>query len=170
MPVFAGVDALVVYLAYRNHDAALLGAALAVAGSLIGSFFLYFLARKGGDRFLARYTASGKGAALHSWFKEYGMLTVFVPAVLPIPLPMKIPVLCAGALGVSPLTFALTLIVARTIRYFGLAWMGTQLGPDTIPFLKHHVWQMLLLAVLLFAVLYFLVRLRNRRRGNVASV
>jgi len=167
--VFSGVDALVVYLAYKDHGSAWAGAGLAVAGSLIGSFFLFSIARKGGDRFLAKYTASGRGAALHRWFEEYGMLTVFVPALLPIPLPLKIPILCAGALGVHPGVFAVTLLIARFVRYYGLAWLGTRLGAETLPFLKHHVVQILLLAAALFTALFFLVRYLNQRRQRAAG-
>lgn len=98
------------------------------------------------------------------------MLTVFVPALLPIPLPLKIPVLCAGALGVHPMAFAVTFAIARVFRYYGLAWMGTRLGAGTLPFLKHHAVEILLLAVILFAVLFLLVRYLNQRRRRHSTV
>ncbi len=148
---------LIVYLSYRNHDAAWLVASLAVIGSLIGSFFLYFLARKGGERFLAKYTSKGRGATLRRWFTRYGMVTVVVPALFPIPLPMKIFILSAGALGVHPLVFAGVVVGARSIRYFGLAWLGTKLGAGTIPYLKSHVGVMLLIAAAVFLGLFLLI-------------
>lgn len=147
---------LVVYLAYRNHDTAWLTAGLAVAGSLIGSFVLYYLARKGGERYLAKYTSQGRGATLRQWFGRYGMLTVVVPALFPIPLPMKIFIVSAGALGVHPLVFAAVVVGARSIRYFGLAWLGTKLGDGTIPYLKSHAGPMLLIAAALFLALFLL--------------
>ncbi|HVT94344.1 MAG TPA: VTT domain-containing protein [Bryobacteraceae bacterium] len=144
-----------------------MGAGLAVAGSLLGSFLLFYLARRGGDQFLGNYTASGRGAVLRRWFEQYGMLTVFIPALLPIPLPLKIPVLCAGALGVHPAMFAGTLALARLIRYYGLAWLGTKLGADTIPFLKHHVVELLIFSAVLFVVLFLLVRYVHHRRNRL---
>lgn len=167
VPIISGVDALVVYVAYKDHSAAWFGATMAIIGSLIGSFFLFYLARRGGDRFLAKHTSSGRGAALRRWFEEYGMLTVFIPALLPIPLPLKIPILCAGALGVHPVMFAGTLLIARVIRYYGLAWMGTKFGDDTLPFLKAHVVELLLIAAGLFVVLFFAVRYVRQSRKAV---
>ncbi len=148
---------LIVYLSYRNHDLALRVAGLAVAGSLIGSFVLYFLARKGGERYLAKYTSKGRGAILRRWFTRYGMVTVVVPALFPIPLPMKIFILSAGALGVHPLVFAAVVAGARSIRYFGLAWLGTRLGGGTMPFLKSHLGVTLLIAAAVFIGLFLLV-------------
>ncbi len=164
IPVLAGVDALVAYLAYKNPAVGLLGAAMAVLGSLIGCFFLFGLARKGGERYLDKYTMSGRGATLRSWFVRYGLMTVFIPALLPIPMPLKIFVLSAGALGVHPVTFGLVLLVARSLRYFGMAWLGTQLGDQTVPYLKGHAGALLLLAAGLFVFLFLLMRLLSRRR------
>jgi hypothetical protein len=45
-----------------------------------------------------------------------------------------------------------------------LAWLGTRLGADTVPYLRHHLWELILLAALMFAILYFTIRwLHNRR-------
>ncbi len=169
IPMVAGVDALIVYLAYRNPAGAWLSASAAVVGSVGGSLFLFHLARKGGERYLARYTSSWRGARLREWFVRYGMLTVVVPALLPIPMPLKIFVLSAGALGVHPLVFAGVLGAARLVRYFGLAWLGMHLGQQTLPYLKSHVVELLLIAVALFAVLFLIVRQFGPKRGAEAS-
>lgn len=164
IPIIAGVDALVAYLAYKDPAAGYMGAGLAVVGSLIGSFFLFGLARKGGERYLDRYTATGRGAVLKNWFVRYGLLTVLIPALLPIPMPLKIFILSAGAMGVHPMTLALVLTAARSIRYFGMAWLGTQMGDQTVPYLKGHVGALLLTAAGLFAALFLAARAMNRRR------
>ena len=74
-------------------------AGLACAGSVIGSMILFFIARKGVKDYLDRHTMSGRGALFHEWFMHYGLLTVFVPALSPVPTPMKLFVICAGAMG-----------------------------------------------------------------------
>jgi uncharacterized membrane protein YdjX (TVP38/TMEM64 family) len=137
---------------------------MALLGSVIGSLGLFLIARKGGEAYLDRYTQTPRGARLRRWFLEYGLLTIFVPALVPIPMPLKIFVLSAGALGISPLIFTLVLIAARIPRYFGLAWLGLQLGQDTLPYLAHHIWQMVGLAVSLFVFLYLLIKYLDRRR------
>jgi membrane protein DedA with SNARE-associated domain len=93
------------------------------------------------------------------------MITVFIPALLPIPLPLKVFILSAGALGVKPWTFAGVVLAARTPRYFGLAWLGAKLGHNSAAWLKDHSKELLLAAALLAAALFLLVKLAGRRRA-----
>ena len=98
---------------------------------------LFLIARKGGEEYHRRHTSSARGAKLRAWFHEYGLLTVFVPAFVPvIPLPLKIFIISAGALEESPVTFSIVLLAARIPRYMFLAWLGSRLGADTIPYLR----------------------------------
>jgi membrane protein YqaA with SNARE-associated domain len=166
IPVVGGVDALVVTVAALDHSEAYLAAAAAIVGSVIGSLGLFYIARKGGEAYLARHTSSGRGAKFRAWFLEYGLLTVFVPAFVPvIPLPVKVFILSAGALGVRPATFALVMTAARVPRYLFLAWLGTRLGKETIPYLRQHIWELIALAVGLFVVLYIVVTIVHKRRS-----
>ena len=160
-----GVDALVVAVAALDHSQAYWAAAAGIVGSVAGSLFLFFLARKGGEAYLHRHTLSSRGQQLRAWFLEYGLLTVFVPAFVPvIPMPVKIFILSAGALGVSPVRFLIVLTAARIPRYFFLAWLGTRLGSDTWPYLRHHLWEFILLASVLFVILYFVITWLHSRR------
>jgi membrane protein DedA with SNARE-associated domain len=166
VPIVGGVDALVVAVAAIDHSQAYWAAAAGIVGSVAGSLFLFFLARKGGEAYLHRHTLSTRGQHLRAWFLEYGLLTVFVPAFVPvIPMPVKIFILSAGALGVSPMRFLIVLTAARIPRYFFLAWLGTRLGADTWPYLRHHLWELILLASVLFVILYFVITwLHNHRQ------
>jgi len=163
VPLPGGVDALLIFVAVLDHSGAYAAAAAAVVGSIIGSMVLFFIARKGGEEYLNRYTSSGRGARLKAWFLEYGLLTVFVPACVPIPMPLKLFILSAGALGVSPISFALVVTLARVPRYFFLAWLGTKLGDQTLPYLRSHVWELLAFSALLFGLLYLLIRVLDRK-------
>ncbi len=164
IPVVSGVDALLIWICIVKPESAYAAAGMALLGSLVGSLVLFSIARKGGEVYLNRYTQSARGARLRRWFLEYGLLTIFVPALIPIPMPLKIFILSAGALRVSPLVFTLVLMGARVPRYFGLAWLGLQLGSDTLPYLAHHVWQMVCIAAGLFVILYLLIKYLDRRR------
>jgi len=169
IPLPGGVDALVVSVAATDHAQAYGAASLAILGSLIGSLVLFFLARKGGEAYLERHTLSPRGRHLRNWFHHYGLLTVFIPAFVPIPLPLKIFILCSGALGNSPFWFMVVLAAARVPRYFGLAWLGVHLGPDTVPWFKAHVMELLAGSVALFVVLFYVVRWAERRRIRIQS-
>jgi membrane protein YqaA with SNARE-associated domain len=138
IPAVGGVDALLIAIAVREPRLAYLAALFALAGSLIGCMFLFLLARKGGEVFLAKYIASPNGARLHKLFEQYGLVTVFIPALSPIPMPMKIPVFCAGALEVRTPYFVGVVLAARIIRYFSLAYLGQRYGSQTFSFLKAH--------------------------------
>jgi membrane protein YqaA with SNARE-associated domain len=160
-----GVDAMVVLVSALDSSQAYRAATAAIVGSIAGCMVLFYIARKGGEAYLLRYTASGRGAKLRAWFLEYGLLTVFVPAFVPvIPMPLKVFILSAGALGVRPLTFGLVLAAARIPRYVFLAWLGTKLGKDSLPYLRHHIWELVGLAVVLFVILYVGVRILHARR------
>jgi len=165
-----GVDAVIVLIAVLSRSQAYFAASTAVLGSLAGSLVLFLVARKGGEEYHRRHTSSARGARLHAWFHEYGLLTVFVPAFVPIiPLPLKIFIVSAGALGESTRDFSLVLLAARVPRYFFLAWLGSRLGADTLPFLRHHIWELILLASALFVALYFAVRIIHDRRVSKSS-
>ena len=165
IPMVGGVDALIVLVAVMNPKQGYWAAAAAIAGSLIGSLVLFWIARRGGEEYHRRHTSSGRSAKLRSWFHEYGLLTVFVPAFVPIiPLPLKIFIISAGALQESPVTFSIVLMAARIPRYMFLAWLGSRLGADTIPYLRHHIWGLIALAAALFIVLYFGVRVVHNHR------
>lgn len=137
-------------------------AGAAVAGSTVGNVILFQIARKGGQRFLAKSTSKERASRFRAWFLRYGLLTVFVPALLPIPLPMKLFVITAGVLGTPLSRFLSVVISARFIRYFGEAWFSATLGNDPAGYLRTHVWQFTIYAVALFAVLYAIVAWRFR--------
>ena len=164
IPMVGGVDGLVVLLAVQSPASAYLTATVAVAGSIVGSLILFWIARRGGEAYFERHAQTPRGARMRRWFLEYGLLTVFIPALVPIPMPLKLFVVAAGAFEVNPLVFTIVLFLARIPRYFGLAWLGKKLGPETLPYLKSHVWELIGFSLALFVVLYFLIKFVDRRR------
>lgn len=158
---------MLIAIASSKPAEAYFAALLAVAGSLLGSLVLFFIARKGGEVLLMRHVASKTGARLHLWFQRWGLATVFVPAVSPIPLPMKIPVFCAGALQVRLLYFVIVVLTARVIRYFGLAYLAIHYGSQSVQFVRTHAWQAALGALVLAGVLTLLMRLFQKHEVKI---
>lgn len=155
-------------LAANAPQTAYLAAAMAIVGSIAGSMFLFFVARKGGEKYLEKHTIGARGQKLRLWFQHYGLLTVFISAISPIPMPMKLFVISAGALGVKPRDFCLTVLAARIARYSALAYLGSQLGNEAGAYLKSHAWQIGGVLALLFAVLFACVKIMDRRRAQTA--
>ena len=165
IPNPGGTDGVILLVTIVRPQEAALCAALATIGSLIGSFFFYALLRKGGEKFLANRTASGRGAQFRSWFQRYGLLTVFISALVPIPiLPLKAFIACAGAMGVSRTRFLLVMLAARVPRYAALAYLGAKLGEDSLGWAGRHKWYLVGGATVLFAAMYALIRWQDRRR------
>lgn len=170
VPVPSGVDVLIVFLATRLPDQVLLMAALAVLGSVTGNLLLFAIARRGGQMFLEKRTSSPRTKRFRQWFDYYGLLTVFVAALVPLPvMPLKIFVFCSGALGVSPQRFLAVFIGARIPRYLGLAMLGQAMGNDALTFLRLHVWHLAGFAACLFVALVAIVKFMDRRRDSVPA-
>lgn len=169
VPVAGVFDAFLILIAVERPSVAWFAAALAVAGSATGNIILYWTSRRGGRRFMNKAAPEGRAAKFREWFKRYGMITVFVPALIPIPMPLKLFVISAGVLGASFSEFLVVVLTARTLRYFGEAWLGIHLGLESTAFLRTHAWHFVIGAGALFAVLYAFVlwRDRGRRSGDV---
>jgi hypothetical protein len=63
---------------------------------------------------------------------RHRILAVFLPAVLPPPIPLSPFLLASGALGVSRGRFLAIYGVARTLRYSLIAWLGVAYGRHAI--------------------------------------
>ena len=162
-----GVDALVVYLASQRPEHPLVLALIAVVGSAAGNFVLFLLARKGGEVYLEKRSASPLAQKLRAWFQHYGLLTVFIAALVPLPImPMKIFVLCAGALGSSPTGFLAVFVGARIPRYVGLAVLGRRMGSNALDYLRSNAGWLGLAALVLFGVLFLVVKLVDYRKAH----
>ncbi|MEO5926689.1 MAG: VTT domain-containing protein [Bryobacteraceae bacterium] len=165
VPSPSGTDALILLVTIARPDSAVLCAALAVIGSLIGSAIFHALVSKGGEKLLAQKTASPRGAKLRSWFARYGLASVFVCALVPIPvMPLKVMALSACALGVSRTRYLLVMLAARIPRYGAMAYLGAQLGENSNAWLKSHLWQMGGIALALFIGLFALLKFSEKRQ------
>lgn len=158
-------DIMLLLYAAAAPEKAYLGASFAVAGSLVGSYIFYRIARKGGEVLLRKHTEGPRGQRFRHWFNRYGLVTVFVPALVPIPiLPMKVFVLCAGAMRISPAAFLATLAAGRIPRYLGMAYLGKQLGENSVQWWKDHAREFGLFGVGLMVFLFLLVKVVERFR------
>lgn len=169
VPVAVGMDVLVIVLSAKNPSGAPLYAFLGVLGSAAGNLALFWMARQGGRRFMDAEAPPGRTRRFRAWFLRYGLLTIFIPALVPIPLPMKPFVISAGVFEVPIPGFLAVVLLARTLRYGGEAWLGAQVGEHSTAYLKDHITELALGAVALFVVLYGLIRLSDRWRKPVSN-
>jgi len=164
-PTPGGTDFFLLFLAAARPGDAMLCAGLAALGSLIGSAIFFEIVRQGGEKLLVRYTSTGRGQRFRDWSRRYGLVTVFVSALVPLPiLPFKVFVACAGAMGVTRSRFMLVLTPARILRYAALAYLGQQVGENSGAWLSSHFWYLAGLATFIGLALWGLVRRAERRR------
>jgi membrane protein YqaA with SNARE-associated domain len=157
---------MLVLIAVQRPEVAWLCASLAVLGSVLGNTVLFWTARRGGRRFMSAATPQGRSGRFREWFRRYGLVTVFVPALVPIPLPLKVFVISAAVTGTSFSEFLGVILLARSFRYFGAAWLGVRLGTGSGAFLKSHTLDFTVVALLLFVGLYGWIRWKDRRRAR----
>ena len=170
IPVSAGMDAIVILVAVNAPERAWLGAALAVLGSVAGNIVL-FMASRAGRRWTRKEEkalAPGGPGRFERWFHDYGLVTIFVPAVVPvIPLPLKVFVISAGMMHTPLSRFLAVIVAARVLRYFGEAWLGVKLGHESMGWLKGHTWWLAVAALALCAGVYAIVLWKRWRRQAV---
>lgn len=172
IPLPAAMDVLLIGLAAESVKApqhALFAALMAVIGSTGGNMALFWAARRGAGWLKSSAPPPGKRQRFREWFARYGMLTVFVPAVTPVPpLPLKVFVITAGALRTSRGKFVAVIVLARSIRFFGEVYLGLLLGKDAQGFLTRNGWTLGGLAIALACAFYLVVRwLESRRQPAV---
>ena len=148
-------DALVIELSIARPARMPYYSAMAALGSLAGCIWLYLLAKKGGEAFFHRRAGKGSYRAKR-WVQQRGFLSVFIPAILPPPLPFKIFVLAEGVFQVPWKTFVLALLAGRGLRYFAEGIFAVQYGEASLQFLVAHNRAFILGTMGILALLYLM--------------
>jgi membrane protein YqaA with SNARE-associated domain len=165
-------DILVVTSSAARPGLAWLYALSATVGSLLGCAVLWALGRRGGEALLVKRFGQERVERTRQAFRRWDVLALALPAVLPPPMPFKVFVLSAGVFGLSGRRFALTLLVARGLRYSVWAALGAFYGDEALVMLgavdrwfSERLW--LLLGVAGALVLALLLAWWWRRRSAI---
>jgi len=127
LPLPGSTDLLLLWLVAHSGDPWLLGTS-AVAGSLLGGYTTWHIGSKGGEAALRRYVPARLLKRVVGWGERHRILAVFLPALLPPPIPLLPFALASGALGVSRNRFLVVFGAARCLRYSFIAWLGVTYG------------------------------------------
>jgi membrane protein YqaA with SNARE-associated domain len=131
LPLPGSTDLLLLWLvAHRGNP--LLLAPIAIAGSLLGGYTTWHIGHRGGEAALRRYVPAHLLGRIVVWIEHHPVLAVFLPAVLPPPIPLSPFVLASGALGVSRGRFLTVFGAARILRYSLIAWLGVVYGRHVV--------------------------------------
>src|SRR5260370_522111 len=158
---------LVVGRCFKHPTAAFYFPLFAAAGSVIGCSILYSIMRRGGQAVLRRRFSVESIKRVETAYARFGFLAIAVPAILPPPLPFKIFVATAGTLEYPRWKFLLTVMLARSFRYYVECILPRFYGRRRFLFFKDNGLAVIIIgaAALLVGILIYL--LINWRKNEI---
>jgi len=162
-------DYLVVGRCYKYPTAAFYFPLFAATGSVLGCFLLYTIVRRGGQAVLRKRFKLENIQRVEKAYERFGFLAIGIPAILPPPLPFKIFVATAGALEYPRWKFLLTVMIARSLRYYVEGILAVYYGRRVLLFIRDNglvVVSIVATLVLIGVIIYLLI---NRRRNANAQ-
>src|ERR1700693_4577015 len=138
IPLPGSMDVLTIVLATKQPDWWFVYALMATAGSVLGNYLTYRLARKGGKETLERRLSRKNMDKVTQTFERWGFGAIAIPALLPPPMPMIPFVLAAGATKYSLRKFLAAMTLGRLARYGILAMLAARYGHGIIRFIHQH--------------------------------
>src|ERR1051326_5458227 len=163
-------DYLVVGRCFRDPTAAYYFPLFAAMGSVLGCHILYTIIRRGGQAVLRRRFSLASIKRVEHAYERYGFLAIGIPAILPPPLPFKIFVATAGALEYPRWKFLLTVMIARSFRYYLEGILAVYYGRRVLLFIKDNglvIVSMVGTVILIGLIIYFVIRQRKLSRAPV---
>lgn len=162
-------DYLVVGRCFKQPSAAFYFPLFAAIGSVIGCLVLYTIMRRGGQAVLRRRFKRENIERVERTYARYGFLAIAIPALLPPPMPFKIFVATAGTLEYPRWKFLVTVMIARSFRYYVEGILAVFYGRRVLSFLRDNGLVILGIAAAA-AVLILLVYTMVNKRMSPTSV
>jgi len=169
IPLPGGMDIFVIVLSADQPERWPYYAFMATAGSLLGGYLTYRLARGEGKGRLASRLKRSQMDKVRSVFKKWGFWSISVPAVLPPPLPMVPFLVAAGAAQYSLQKFLAALLLGRAVRYSILGVLGAVYGRHIIGYFSQHTRVIVWTAVALVVAGIAIGVLRSRMSATRAA-
>lgn len=168
-------DYLVVGRCFKHPSAAFYFPLFAAVGSVIGCLILYTIMRRGGQALLRRRFKRENIERVERAYARYGFLAIAIPALLPPPMPFKIFVATAGTLEYPRWKFLVTVMIARSFRYYVEGILAVFYGRRVLSFLRDNSLVILSIACAIGFLILFVYAIVNRRNprpedANAAEV
>ncbi len=149
IPSFSSSDILIAVLSASHRNPWFEYAATATAGSIIGAYITFRLARKAGSAYLDSKFNKSRVSKILKLFKKWGTGTLAASAAIPIPTPTSMFFAAAGASDYPLGKFLAVVAISRAARYSTIALVAELYGRHFIRALRHPMqsWGWLLLFV-----------------------
>ena len=172
IPLPGSMDVITILLAAHRREPWVYYAFMATAGSVLGGYLTYRMARKGGKETLEKRFSKKKAARIYGIFEKWGFAAVAIPALLPPPFPIVAMLLAAGALQYPTRKFLAALAVGRAVRYSLLAYLGFHYGRHIVRLFSQYYKPTLalLIAFSVIGALYGLFEYKRRQKAGQPQV
>jgi len=129
-------DYLVVARCFTHPRAVFFFPLFASTGSVLGCLLLYTILQRGGLAVLHRRFKLEHVQRVERAYARFGIFALAIPALLPPPMPFKIFVATAGALQFPRRKFLLTILIARSVRYYTEGVLAVFYGERVLRFIR----------------------------------
>src|SRR6267142_1673188 len=129
-------DYLVIARCFTHPRAVVFFPLFASTGSMLGCLLLYTILQRGGLAVLHRRFKLEHIQRVERAYARFGILALAIPALLPPPMPFKIFVATAGALQFPRRRFLVTILLARSLRYYVEGTLAVYYGQRVARFLQ----------------------------------
>jgi membrane protein YqaA with SNARE-associated domain len=163
-------DYLVVGRCYKYPHAAFYFPLFAAFGSVLGCLLLYTIMRRGGQALLRKRFKPESIQRVERAYARFGVFAIAIPAILPPPLPFKIFVATAGTLEYPRWKFLLTVMIARSFRYYVEGILAVYYGRRVLLFMKDNglvILSIVAAAAVVAIIIYYLVTRRTRKQNQI---
>ena len=169
VPLPGSMDVLTIILSAHQRNWWPYYASMATIGSVVGGYLTYTLGREGGKEALEKRLSKQKAEKLYGGFEKHAFWTLFLPALVPPPMPYTPFLLAAGALDYPQKKFLAVVALARSIRYFTFAFLGSLYGKQILGFFaRYHgllLWTLIGVAVV-GGIAALLWTIKRKREGK----
>src|SRR5580692_5598418 len=165
LPTFGGPDILTAILAARQTNPWYEFVAVATAGSAVGAYFTFKIARKAGSAFLHSKFGNRKVDGMLRFFEKWGTGALVASTAIPFPFPTSFLFAAAGASKYRVAKFLTVVTICRGARYTLIALIADHYGRHFLRILLHptQYWGWLLLfAALILSVILAGIALNRR--------
>ncbi|HUO15803.1 MAG TPA: VTT domain-containing protein [Verrucomicrobiae bacterium] len=155
LPTFGGPDIVVAILSASHHELWYEYAATAVAGSVLGAYITFRLARRAGSAYLDQKFKKSRLSKFLHLFRKWGTGTLAASTAIPLPTPTSMFFAAAGASDYPKSKFLVVVTACRAFRYFGIALLAAYYGRNFLRVLRHPIqhWAWMLGFILLTTAL-----------------
>jgi membrane protein YqaA with SNARE-associated domain len=165
LPTFGGPDILIAIFAAGHSALWYEYAATATAGSVVGAYLTYRIARRAGAAYLDSRFKKSKLSKFLKFFQHSGTGTLIASTMIPLPTPTSMFFAAAGISDYPKGKFVAIVAASRAVRYFTVAFIAAHYGRRFLRVLRHpgqHWGWMALFAALTLALIVAGILLNRR--------